>query len=57
VRVAGAPGAVKRDRRTLEIARIETIVAWREGVNGIIVNPTLDGPLWNASQWWIEAPI
>jgi hypothetical protein len=57
VRVAGAPGAVKRDRRTLEIARIETIVAWREGVNGIVVNPTLDGPLWNASQWWIEAPI
>lgn len=44
-------------RRSLPIARVESIVAWRDGINGIVVNPTLDGALWNALEWWIDPSI
>ena len=44
-------------RRWLPIARVESIVGWRDGVKGIVVNPTLDGPLWNAWEWWIDPSI
>ncbi len=57
VRLAGAPGAIALERRVVGIARIETIVAWRDEVHGIAVNPSLDGPLWNAHEWWKEPPI
>jgi peptide/nickel transport system substrate-binding protein len=26
-------------------------MGWREGVSGIVANPTVDGPLWNAWNW------
>ena len=52
---AGSP--MLTPARTQEIARIETIVAWRAGTHGIVVNPTLDGPLWNAWEWWKDPSI
>ena len=52
---AGLP--ILMPARTLEIARIETIVAWRAGIHGIVVNPTLDGPMWNAWEWWKDPSI
>ena len=52
---AGSP--MLTPARTLEIARIETIVVWRAGIQGIVVNPTLDGPLWNAWEWWKDPSI
>ena len=56
VRLSG--GSSMRTRgRTLEIARVETIVAWRVGVHGLVVHPSLDGPLWNAWEWWKEPSI
>lgn len=52
---AGSP--MLTPARTLEIARIETILVWRAGIHGIVVNPTLDGPLWNAWEWWKDPSI
>lgn len=39
------------------LASVATTVAWRDGVHGISVNPSLEGPLWNARDWWIEPSI
>lgn len=50
-RVTAAPGlddplaAGEDARRVFELA---TFVTWRDGVEGVAPNPTLDGPLWNA---------
>jgi hypothetical protein len=55
-RVAGAPSL--RDPRpfatafALPLAQVETMLAWRDGIEGLVVNPTLEGPLWNAQQWF-----
>ena len=61
LRVAGAPGgtgpADSIDSFTLPLAQVETVVAWRVGVNGVSVNPSLDGPLWNAVGWWRDPSI
>lgn len=27
------------------------MMAWREGIEGVRVNPTAEGPLWNVSEW------
>lgn len=59
-RSVGAPG-VDDPRRfemsfsrafVMPIAHVETLVAWRAGVHGLDVEPTLLGPLWNAEDWW-----
>ncbi|MGH2693667.1 MAG: ABC transporter substrate-binding protein [Actinomycetota bacterium] len=58
-RVAGAPGlsdpprAVERPS-ALPLFHVATVLAWREGVRGLQVNPTFEGPLWNAERWWKE---
>lgn len=39
------------------LASVATFMAWREKVHGIAVNPSLEGPLWNARDWWIEPSI
>lgn len=57
LRITASSETMTRALRTLALARIETIVTWRAGVHGIIVNPTLDGPLWNAWEWWKEPSI
>lgn len=39
------------------LASVATTVAWRAGIHGIAANPSLEGPLWNASLWWKEPSI
>ena len=45
------------DRFSFPLASVATFIAWREEVHGIAVNPSLDGPLWNVDQWWLEPSI
>ena len=56
VRSAGAPGAATLSdsvaSSAMPLAHVETFLAWRDGVHGLQVNPSLDGPLWNAELWW-----
>ena len=57
VRVVGAEGLDDPERpefAALPIAHVETLLAWRPGVHGLEVEPTLLGPLWNADLWWKE---
>jgi hypothetical protein len=61
MRSAGAKGLRdrKREARTLTalpLAHVETYLAWRPGIEGLQVNPTLDGPLWNMESWWRSRP-
>jgi ABC-type transport system substrate-binding protein len=39
----------------LPLFQPEATMAWREGVQGIQANPTVDGPLWNAWAWRLPA--
>jgi hypothetical protein len=39
------------------LASVFSFVAWRGKVHGIAVNPSLEGPLWNARVWWREPSI
>jgi ABC-type transport system substrate-binding protein len=61
IRVAGAPGATgpanSTDAFILPLAHVETTVAWRDGIDGLSVNPTLDGVLWNLVEWWRDPSI
>jgi ABC-type transport system substrate-binding protein len=59
VRSAGAPGLRDRKRQAKELTalplfHVRTYVAWRDGIEGIAVNPTLDGPLWDIESWWLS---
>lgn len=31
--------------------RVATCLAWGEGIEGVQVNPTVEGPLWNVEDW------
>ena len=58
-RRAGAPGLtdppeVAARLPALPLFGLDTFVARRDGVHGIRVNPTLEGPLWNLHEWWVE---
>lgn len=58
-RVAGAPGPNERPGvvqrpSALPLFHVATVVAWQQGVRGLEVNPTFEGPLWNAEEWWVE---
>ncbi len=60
-RSAGAPGLA--DRRgvfarmdAMPLFQVETVLAWRRGVQGPHPNPTFEGPLWNLETWTHEAP-
>jgi peptide/nickel transport system substrate-binding protein len=37
----------------LPLFQPKVTMGWREGVDGIAANPTVDGPLWNAWNWSI----
>jgi peptide/nickel transport system substrate-binding protein len=37
----------------LPLFQPKVTIGWREGVRGIVANPTVDGPLWNAWNWSI----
>jgi peptide/nickel transport system substrate-binding protein len=39
----------------LPMFRPEVTVGWRDDVDGLEANPTVDGPLWNAGAWTLEA--
>jgi ABC-type transport system substrate-binding protein len=60
VRRSGAPGLTDprgalRDFDVLPLAQVETVVAWNDGVGGVQANPTFEGPLWNAQNWFVTA--
>ncbi|HWC14442.1 MAG TPA: ABC transporter substrate-binding protein [Actinomycetota bacterium] len=61
VRRAGAPGAATPPdavgSSALPLAHVETFVAWNDTVHGAVVHPALDGPLWNAEEWWKDPSI
>jgi Bacterial extracellular solute-binding proteins, family 5 Middle len=61
VRRSGSPGLT--DRRdalkefdSLPLAQVETVVAWNKEVGGLRANPTFEGPLWNAEDWFVTSP-
>jgi ABC-type transport system substrate-binding protein len=31
---------------------VESFVAWNDGINGLVPHGGLEGPLWNAEDWW-----
>jgi ABC-type transport system substrate-binding protein len=39
----------------LPLFQPKVTVGWRDGVRGMVANPTVDGPLWNAWNWSIES--
>lgn len=41
----------------ISLASVSSFLAWREGVYGLAVNPSLEGPLWNAREWWREPSL
>jgi hypothetical protein len=47
------PGAVRR-LRAWPLFQVETVVALAPGLNGVEVNPTIEGPLWNVEDWWLS---
>lgn len=60
VRRSGAPGLsdprnALRAFDSLPLAQVETVVAWNDGVGGVRANPTLEGPLWNAEDWFVTS--
>ena len=60
MRATGPPpwrGVVSDRDYVFPLASVATFVAWREKVHGVAVNPSSEGPLWNARDWWIEPSI
>ena len=57
-RMAGAPGAPPpasvASLRQLPLFHVETTMAWGAGLAGVVVNPTIDGPLAQAHEWHIS---
>jgi len=56
-RVAGAPGTPNRraSPRALDqfpLFQVETVVARDPRLQNLVINPTIEGPLWNAERWW-----
>lgn len=45
---------VRDDLAWFPLFTVESFVAWNDGVNGLAPNGALDGPLWNAEEWWLE---
>ena len=61
LRSAGVPGATdpRRAARSLDLYplfHVESVVAFRGTLKAVEVNPSIEGPLWNAEQWWVGAP-
>jgi hypothetical protein len=57
LRASGGPGgrdspAARKSLDRYPLFQVETVMAWRSGLHGIEVNPTLEGPLDNLQQWW-----
>lgn len=43
-----------RDLRSFPLFSVHTFVAFADALRGVEVNGTIDGPLWNAHEWWLE---
>ncbi|MGH2729668.1 MAG: hypothetical protein ACRDJI_03580, partial [Actinomycetota bacterium] len=59
-RRAGAPGLVDApgalgSLKAWPLLHVETVIAWQVGLHGLEPNPTLEGPLWNADNWWKDS--
>lgn len=58
-RAGGAPGAppaaAARSLEQLPLFHTESVMAWGPDVAGIVVNPTIDGPLAHAHEWFVPA--
>lgn len=53
-RAAGAPGwdaGGGVDLDALPLLQVDSVVAWGGGLQALQVNPTIEGPLWNAEAW------
>lgn len=53
-RAEGAPGhpdPASAYRAAMPLFQVETFLVWNEGLTGLEVNPTVDGPLWNLEMW------
>jgi ABC-type transport system substrate-binding protein len=58
-RAAGIPGATDpvgavRSLDAWPLFQAETVVAVGPRLRGVVVNPTVEGPLWNAERWWLD---
>ena len=56
-RVAGVPGTPNRrvSLRRLDqvpLFQVETVIARDPRLRNVVINPTIEGPLWNAERWW-----
>jgi hypothetical protein len=38
----------------IRLFRVESAIASRPGTEGLSVNPTIDGPLWNVEEWYVR---
>ena len=47
----GAP-RVPKDFSWFPLFSVDTFLTWNDGVEGLEPNGSLDGPLWNAHEWW-----
>jgi hypothetical protein len=59
-RAVGAPGLVDdlatvRLEEAFPLFEVVSTLAWRDGVHGLEVNPTVEGPLWNVQNWWLRS--
>ncbi|HEV3472629.1 MAG TPA: hypothetical protein VG408_05420, partial [Actinomycetota bacterium] len=45
------------DAFVMPIAHVETVLAWRAGVHGLDVEPSLAGPFADAQGWWKDAGL
>jgi hypothetical protein len=56
MRVAGDPlGPLLDPRpRALPLFHVRTYIAYRDGVEGVVANPSVEGPLWNAETWRVS---
>lgn len=50
------PGSRRRrptkDLTWVPLFSVESFLAWNDGINGLIPHGGLEGPLWNAEDWW-----
>lgn len=58
-RAAGAPGLEDRPGsgphlNAFPLFHVETVLSWNDDIHGLVPNPTFEGPLWNAEQWWVR---
>lgn len=45
---------MSQDVPTIPLFQKPTVLAYNSSVNGMVDNPTQEGPMWNSEEWWIE---